>query len=209
MILIRDEDMRFKQREKRMGHLVIFVVDGSGSMGAQRRMIETKGAVQSLLMDCYQKRDRISMIVFRKDRAEVVLSPTASIKAASRQLKEIPVGGKTPLSAGLLEAFRLVQRVRPKSAETRFLIVLVTDGRANQGLSEMPIKEEIFKMTSLLSEQRFTDFIVIDTEDKGKFIRTDLAREVASTLGANYYEIEDLKAGHLTEIVRERKSLAI
>jgi len=73
MLIIRDEDLRYKQREKRMGHLIVFVVDGSGSMGVSRRMIETKGAVQSLLMDCYQKREMVAMIVFRKDRAETVL----------------------------------------------------------------------------------------------------------------------------------------
>jgi magnesium chelatase subunit D len=206
MLLIRDEDLRFKQREKKMGHLVVLAIDGSGSMGAQRRMVETKGAVQSLLMDCYQKRDRVSMIVFRKDRAEVVLPPTSSVEAASKRLREIPVGGKTPLTAGLLEIFRLIKRVKMKSLETRFLVVLVTDGRANQTLSDAPVSEEIPKMTRLLSDLRSIDYIVIDTENKKNFIKTDLARDIASTLEADYYTIDDLKADHLTEIVRSKKA---
>jgi len=145
MLIIRDEDLRYKQREKRMGHLIVFVVDGSGSMGVSRRMIETKGAVQSLLMDCYQKREMVAMIVFRKDRAETVLPPTASVETASKRLREIPVGGKTPLAAGLLETFNLIRRVRIKSEETRFLVVVITDGRANHSLSGVPVREEIKK----------------------------------------------------------------
>ncbi len=205
-LLIRDEDLRFKQREKKMGHLVIFIVDGSGSMGASKRMIETKGAVQSLLMDCYQKRDRVSMIVFRKDRAEVILPPTSSVENASRRLREISVGGKTPLTAGLLEAYRLIKRVTVKLPETRVLGVLITDGRANQGISEAPIGEEIRKMTQLLSGLRFTDYIVVDTEDKGKFIKTDLALQIASQLGADYHTIEDLRSDYLSEMVQMKKA---
>lgn len=209
MLLIRDDDLRFKQREKKMGHLAILVVDGSGSMGAKKRMIETKGAVQSLLLDCYQKRDRVSLIVFRKDSACVVLPPTASVETASRRLAEIPVGGKTPLTAGLLETYKLVKNVRMKSPETRFLVVLVTDGRANQSFSGAPVREEVAKMAGMLGELPVTDYIVIDTEDKKSFIKADLACEISGLLGADYYSIDDLQANVLTEIIRSKKAAYI
>lgn len=206
VILIRDDDLRFKQREKKMGHLVVFVVDGSGSMGARKRMVETKGAIQSLLMDCYQKRDRVSMIVFRKDRAEVILPPTSSVENASKRLREIPVGGKTPLAAGLLEAYRLIKRATLKSPETRVIGVLITDGRANQGISGAPIGEEVGKMAQILSELSLTDYIVVDTEDKGGFIKTDLAFQIASQLGADYHTIEGLRSDCLVEMVQMKKA---
>lgn len=206
MLLISDDDLRFKQREKKMGHLAVLVVDGSGSMGAKKRMIETKGAVQSLLLDCYQKRDKVSLIVFRKDAASVVLPPTASVEAASRRLQEIPVGGKTPLTAGLLETYKLVKNVRLKSPQTRFLVVLVTDGRANQSFSGAPVREEIAKMAGLLGALPVTDYVVIDTEDKKSFLKADLACEISGLLGADYYRINDLQAVHLTEIIRDKKA---
>lgn len=209
MLLIRNDDLRFKQREKKMGHLAILVVDGSGSMGAKKRMIETKGAVQSLLLDCYQKRDKISLIVFRKDSAEIVLTPTASVETASRRLREIPVGGKTPLTAGLIETYQLIKNVRRKSRETRFLVVLVTDGRANQSSSGIPVREEISKMTGLLGELPATDYIVVDTENKKTFIKADLACEISALLGADYYGIDDLQANVLTEIIRNKKAANI
>ena len=205
ILIIKREDLRFKQRERKMGHLVIFVVDGSGSMGAQRRMVETKGAIQSLLMDCYQKRDRVSLIVFRKDGAEIVLPPTSSFELASRRLRNIPVGGKTPLSAGLLQAYQLIKRVHFKEPRTRFLFILVTDGRANQSMAAAPIGEEIGKITSLLGGLESTDYVVVDTEDKKSFTKTDFAFEIALRLGADYYTLNNLKSEYLTDIVQAEK----
>lgn len=205
MLVIHDSDLRYKQREKKTGHLVIFAVDGSGSMGAQKRMTETKGAIQSLLLDCYQKRDKVAMIVFRKDKAEIVLPPTSSVEHASRRLKEIPTGGKTPLCSGLMEAYGLINRYAKKSPETRFLLVIVTDGRANHTLSGLPPKEEITRIAQLLRDIPSTDYIVVDTEDKSRFMRADLAVPLASHLDASYYTIDDLKADYLVEMVKMEK----
>lgn len=206
-VLIRDEDLRFKQRERRMGHLVLFVLDCSGSMGARKRMVETKGAVLSLLMDCYQKRDRVAMIVFRKDRAETVLPPTGSVELASTRLRDLPVGGRTPLAAALLEAHRMVKQVAMKERRRRFVVVLLSDGRANQGIAGNAgalVREEIARCAEALRDLPQTDYLVVDTEDKSTFMRADLAAGLASALGADYFCLNDLRAEILADLVRER-----
>jgi len=208
MLVIHDRDLRYKQREKKTRHLVIFAVDGSGSMGARRRMIATKGAIQSLLMDCYQKRDKVAMLVFRKTKAEIVLPPTSSVEHASRRLKDIPTGGKTPLSAGLMEAYALIKRYVKKAPETRFLLVIITDGRANHTLSDLPPREEIFRIAQLLRQTPSTDYVVLDTEDKSNFLKADLAVPLAARLNARYFTIEDLKAESLVEVVKREKERA-
>ncbi len=204
-LVIRPEDLRFKEREKKMGHLVVFVVDGSGSMGAQKRMVETKGAVQSLLLDCYQKRDKVAFIVFRRNGAEVVVPPTSSFERAAKRLREIPVGGRTPLAAGLLEAYRLVKRTELQRPRTRCLVVFVTDGRANRGLTQEPIDREMGRITALLSGLKRTDYVVVDSEDKKNLIRMDLALRLARGLGARYYQIADLRSDNLAGVVRDAK----
>ena len=83
-IAIEKSDIREKVREKRIGNFIVFVVDASGSMGAGKRMIETKGAILSLLLDAYQKRDKIAMIAFKGDHAEVLLPPTGSVELAHK-----------------------------------------------------------------------------------------------------------------------------
>ena len=57
LLIVRPSDLRDKVREAPARHLVLFVVDASRSMGARRRMAETKATVLSLLVDAYQKRD--------------------------------------------------------------------------------------------------------------------------------------------------------
>jgi magnesium chelatase subunit D len=203
-LIIALEDLRYRQRERRMRHLVLFVVDGSGSMGARRRMSETKGAIASLLADCYEKRDKVAMIVFRKDRAETVLPPTASVVLAQRRLAVLPVGGRTPLAAGLLEARRLIRSVRLKEPKTRVLTVLLTDGRANHGLSSSTPLEDAQSAARLVASEAGCDFIVVDTEDEKDFLRTGLARKLAETLGAAYHTTASLRAEELAAVARAR-----
>ena len=207
-VLVEEQDLRYRRRERRMGHLVLFVVDGSGSMGAQRRMVAIKGAVQSLLLDCYQKRDRVGLIVFRKDHAELVLPPTRSVELARRRLATVAVGGKTPLAAGLAEAARVAEKALRREPETRILLVMLSDGRANHSSSGAKPLEESARAARLLAAMPGLDAMVVDTEDKRSFHRTDMARTLALDLGASYSTIEGLAAPDLAALVRQARGLS-
>lgn len=204
-LIIKEEDLRYKEKERKMRHTVVFVVDGSGSMAVNQRMIATKGAVFSLLMDCYQKKDKVSMILFRKDKAETILPPTSSYNLAVKRLKEIPTGGKTPLSAGLIELYKLIRRMIIKEPESRFLTFLLTDGKANVAVTEKSIFEELQSICCMLKKLPMVDFIVIDTEKKNNFIKIDAAFKVSEWLSAKYFLMDDLKTESLLSIVKTYK----
>ena len=125
---IEKSDLQRKVRVKRVANLVLFVVDASWSMAVSERMNATKGAILSLLTDAYQRRDRVGLIVFQKDRATLVLSPTNSVQLAKRALMDIPVGGKTPLSAGLLLATDVLQHEKHTHPDVEPLLIVLTDG---------------------------------------------------------------------------------
>ena len=114
----------------REGNLVLFVVDASGSMGSRARMGAVKGAVLSLLLDAYQRRDKVGLVTFRGATAELALPPTWSVEAAAARLTDLPTGGRTPLAAGLLEAHAVLRVERIRDPQRRPLLVVVTDGRA-------------------------------------------------------------------------------
>lgn len=95
-VVIRKDDLRSKVREKRTGNIFLFVVDASGSMGARERMKTVKGVIFKILLDAYQKRDRVGMVAFRKNQAEVLLPVTRSVDFAQKKLATMPTGGKTP-----------------------------------------------------------------------------------------------------------------
>ena len=63
-------------------------------------MVAVKGAILSLLLDAYQRRDRVGLIAFRGTGAQVLLPPTSSVDLAHAMLSEMPTGGRTPLSRG-------------------------------------------------------------------------------------------------------------
>ncbi len=200
-LVIESGDIREKVREKRIGNFMLFVVDASGSMGARQRMIETKGAILSLLLDAYQKRDRVGMIAFKGDRAEVLLPPTNSVEMAQKCLSELPVGGKTPLAAGLSKAYEVVKQHLKRSPHMRPIVVILSDGRANAAADGGSPLAEAHRAATALREEVDAKYLIIDTEKKG-LLSFGLANKLAEALGSECYSIDQLKVDGLADIVR-------
>jgi len=196
---IQPSDLQQKVRVRKAANLIMFVVDASWSMAVAERMSATKGAILSLLTDAYQRRDRVGLVVFQKDRALTVLPPTNSIQLAQKALSDIPVGGKTPLSAGLTLAMETLQRERTIHPEVLPLMILLTDGAGNVSMGELPPQEEALRVADRIRESDLRA-VVINMEhaafDQG------LANSLAERLGAPCYTLHELKAEHLYRTVR-------
>lgn len=194
------EDTQKKVRVRRASNLILFVVDASWSMAGAQRMEATKGAIMSLLIDAYQKRDRVGLVVFQREEARLVLPFTSSVELAQKALRHLPVGGKTPLSAGLLMAYRVFRRELRLHPEAMPLLILLTDGAGNVSLSETPPLEEAYKIADLIHKSRIHS-VVINMEheayDRG------LAQNLARALGGPCYCLAELKAAALYRTVRE------
>ena len=199
-VAIETSDIREKVREKRIGNFLLFVVDASGSMGAQQRMVETKGAILSLLLDAYQKRDRIGMIAFRGSSAEVLLPPTSSVELAQKLLEELPTGGKTPLAAGLSKAYEVAWAQLLKDSRISPILILITDGKGNVSIGPDKPMAETLQAAELIGAEERIKSLVIDVERQG-LLTFGLARELAGHLGAEYYKIDDLKADALVRAI--------
>lgn len=197
-VAIEDCDIRYKKRESHVGATIVFVVDASGSMGASRRMKETKEAVLSMLMDSYQKRDKIGMIAFRQKKAEVLLEITSSVDLAEKQLQALPTGGRTPLADGLYRAWELLQARKHKDPEMLPFVVLITDGRANSPLWGDDPVEDALKAASMIANDHIPA-IVVDTEND--FLSFHLAERIASAMEADYFKVNELRSKQLTGIV--------
>ena len=152
---IQPNDFQRKVRVKRTANLVLFVVDASWSMAVAERMAATKGAILSLLTDAYQRRDRVGLVVFQKDRATMVLPPTNSIQLARRALADIPVGGKTPLSAGLFLAHQTIRREKVFHPDVLPLVILLTDGAGNVSMSGLPPQDEAHRIAERIADDEF------------------------------------------------------
>ncbi|MCX6056251.1 MAG: VWA domain-containing protein [Chloroflexi bacterium] len=197
---IRPGDYMKKIRVRKAANLILFLVDASWSMAVAERMVATKGAIMSLLTDAYQRRDRVGLIVFQKNKATLVLPPTNSVLLAQEALSDVPVGGKTPLSAGLFMSYEVLRKEKLLHPEIMPLLIILTDGAGNVSMGHQSALEESFKFAELIAHDNIHS-VVINMEhaafDQG------LAQALADHLKCPCYTITDLKAESLFMTVQQ------
>ena len=196
-LVVRRDDLRQATREGREGNLVLFVVDASGSMAARQRMSAVKGAVLSLLLDAYQRRDKVGLVTFRGTAADVALPPTSSVDAAAARLETLPTGGRTPLAAGLLRAHDVLRVERLRDPARRPLVVLVTDGRATGG----PEPVALAGRAARLYAADGVASVVVDCESGP--VRLGLAGQLAGELGGTAVTLDELRADSIAGLVKD------
>ena len=197
---VRSADFQKKIRVRKTANLILFLVDGSWSMAVSERMQATKGAILSLVTDAYERRDRVGLVVFQKDRATLVLAPTNSVLLAQRALENIPVGGKTPLSAGLQMAYEVIKREKILHPDVQPLLIVLTDGAGNVPLAAgRPVAEEITELAGMFATEKIHS-VVINMEQK--VFDSGLAQNLATKMDAVCYTVEDLKGETLLETVQ-------
>jgi len=201
---IRRGDFQKKVRVKKTANLILFLVDGSWSMAVAERMQATKGAILSLLTDAYQRRDRVGLVVFQKDRATLVLAPTNSVLLAQRALASIPVGGKTPLAAGLQMAYEVIKREKTLHPDVQPLLIVLTDGAGNVAIGKRPVQVEIDELAALFQAEKIHS-VVINMEQK--IFDQGLAKDLAEKMGAVCYTMEDLKGETLYQTVQKEMTV--
>lgn len=197
---VKPADYMKKVRVRRAANLILFLVDASWSMAVAERMAATKGAIMSLLTDAYQRRDRVGLVVFQKNLATLVLPPTNSVMLAETALEDIPVGGKTPLSAGLMMAYEVIRKEKIIHPEVMPLLIVLTDGAGNVSIGFSSPQDEAYNIASLIAKENIHS-VVINMEhaafDQG------LAQALADHLKAPCYTITDLKAESLFVAVQQ------
>ena len=197
-LAVRPDDLRVRRRESPMGRCIIFLVDASGSMAAQRRMAVAKGAVQHLLRDAYQRRERVGLIAFRGGAAELLLPPTNSVELADTRLRALPTGGRTPLAHGLRLAADVAQQ--PGQRDASILLILLSDGRANVALNGGDPLADAHAQARRLRDLRVQALVFGAEEDT---LRLGLAERLAVELGAEYRELTTLDATNVAAAIRE------
>jgi magnesium chelatase subunit D len=207
---IASDALRYKRFKRKAGTLFIFVVDTSGSM-ALNRIAQAKGALARLLQQSYIKRDRVALVSFRGQRADVMLRPSGSTARAKRILDSLSVGGATPLAAGLMSALEMVRIIRRQSA-SRVVLLLFTDGRANVSLSMSATQDKTARQREIANELKQAgaalqhegvETIVVDTQNR--FTSGGEGEKLARTIEGRYVYLSTVQSTGepYTELVRQ------
>ena len=182
-VVVRGEDIRIKRFRDKAGALFVFAVDASGSM-ALNRMRQAKGAVHALLERAYVNRDRVALMSFRGQGAELLLPPTGSVELLRRAVDQLPTGGGTPLAATLVAALEVAQQARRRGLHN-VVLVLLTDARANVGLkADRAGVEDELRQLALLTAASGLKALVIDTQRS--YLSQGSAQKLATWLGGQY-----------------------
>lgn len=195
-IRFHDDDLRIARREGREANLVLFCVDASGSMAARKRMEQVKTAILSLLLDAYQRRDKVGLVTFRGDSADVALPPTHSVDIAARRLADLPAGGRTPLAEGLLTAADVLRVEKVRDPRRRPLLIVITDGRATHGADAV----DRSRAAAGWIAERGISAVVVDCEQGP--MRLGLAGRLAAAMQASHLPIAEVSAQALAGVAR-------
>jgi len=196
---IAEGDLREPIKEALTGNLLVLAVDASGSMGTDARMAAVKGALLGLLVDAYQRRDRVALVTFGGQGAEVVLRPTGSVEVARSRLESLATGGETPLADGIRMATVLAHR--SATPVLRPLLVVVTDGRATSGAGAHPDPVAAAMAEAAIVARHRLPAVVVDVEP-ATGPRLGLAGDLATAMGARHITLPDLTAGRLESALR-------
>lgn len=212
-LIIKKEDLREKVRQSKVSTLIVLAVDASGSMGVMNRMEAAKGTVFSLLMDAYQHRDRVAMVVFKGKDGRILLPPTSGVELAKKLLVNLPTGGKTPLAAGIMKALSLIKNEKRKDPTVVPMLVLISDGRSNIAIVEGADPMSEIEKLGTMAQEGGVHSIVIDSEvtRQRKFVgfTFEFAKDIAEYFNAKYFRLDKLNEVTLGNVITMEKNLLV
>ncbi len=204
LLKVEPSDLHSKIRERKVGNLLVFVVDCSASMGTQRRILATQGAILALLVDAYQRRDRVGLVTFREQSAAIILRPTASIELAKAAFQSLDIGGTTPISKGLLTAYELIQQELRRDRALIPVLILISDGNANVSMGHMDPGKEAALVGEMIRAKNIRS-IVLGTGGEGWRMSDGRifapAQELAVAMGGEFYPMDEITAEAILEVI--------
>ncbi len=199
-ITLTSDDFRIKKYRSKAGALFIFAVDASGSM-ALNRMRQAKGAVHALLEQAYVNRDRVALLAFRGDEANLLLPPTGSVELLRRAVDQLPTGGGTPIAASLVASLEVADQAKRRGFGN-IVLVMLTDGRANVGLKadRAGVDAEVKQLARSVAETGIRS-LVIDTQRS--FLSQGNATQLARALGGDYLYLPNAQGTAIAAAARQ------
>jgi len=188
-INVKSEDLRHKIRKHGAKASIVMVVDISGSMFSDRKANRLKGILNSVIEDANRHQDRISVIGFKGNEAEVIIPTTRRATSFREQVDNIQVGGTTPLAAGMKKGLEILKKEKLK-AEFVPLLLILSDGMPNIALEEGPMKDALNLAEKIKENEIHT--VVINFERSVRYGH-EVNMELALAAGGRYYDLEELK----------------
>ncbi|MEM4525335.1 MAG: VWA domain-containing protein [Methanothermobacter sp.] len=179
---ILPEHLMEKVRISKAETLYIILLDSSSSMKLDKKIKFAKTIAWLLLKESYEKKNKVALITFKGDEAQIITEPTTDLTKVNEALENLEIGGKTPLTPALMEATRLASKYK----ELAPTIIVISDGRCNIFIKSN--LEEDLKI--LYPELNELNLIFVDAEPKGRNI--GVLEEIATRFNAPIFYLDDI-----------------
>jgi len=144
-----------------------FVIDKSGSMGSDNKILKVKTALKELIKKL-RKQDVLTIIVF-DTRARILASSQDS--NIDKIIDSVNAGGSTNMYEGLMLGYE--QTLKNMDANKSNCVLLLTDGQTNQGVTD--------PSTIISNSKLYNDMgIELTTIGVGKDLNFDLLHKLAN-----------------------------
>ncbi len=203
-IKVESQDIRHKVRKHGAKASIVLVVDISGSMFSERKANRIKGILNSLVEDINRHQDKISVVGFKGEEAQIIIPTTRRASSFQEQIDNIRVGGTTPLASGLKKGYEILKQEKLRDEYVPMMIIL-TDGMPNIAIDEGPVQDAL-KIAADLKEKEIST-IVINFEKAVKFGH-EFNMDLALAAAGRYYDVEEIKnpGAAVTKILEYERS---
>ncbi|KZX16019.1 magnesium-chelatase 60 kDa subunit [Methanobrevibacter cuticularis] len=141
IIKIKNEDLREKIRKHGVRAAITLVIDMSGSMISEDKLIRIKSILKKIITNVQLNKDKLTVIGFKGRDSEVIIPNTKRPASFLNNLKNITVGGTTPMAAGLDKALEITKQ-EAKKGEYLPIMMILSDGVTNVGLDKSNIRRK-------------------------------------------------------------------
>lgn len=178
---IRKEDIQENIRYARIGSYLGLVVDTSSYDEEVKEQVE--GLVFSLLLDAYERRDRVALTYARGDRAKIISDFTTDLELVRATFEQAQWGGLSPFASGVVEGTRLFLARLADTIDAVRILILISTGKANVPLVQGGnVRRELETLHRTLAATGLNAIIVDVTAHGSTFLK-----EFASKANAKYY----------------------
>lgn len=175
------QDIQENIRYARIGSYLGLVVDNSTYDEEVKEQVE--GLVSSLLLDAYERRDRVSLTYSRGNRGEIVSDFTTDLELVRATFEQAEWGGLSPFSSGVMQATRLFLARLADTIDAVRILILISTGKANVPLVQGGnVRRELDDLPHTLAATGLNS-LVVDVTTRG----STFLREFANRSGARYY----------------------
>jgi magnesium chelatase subunit D len=180
--MVLPEHVMEKVRVSTAEALYIILIDSSSSMRLDKKIGFAKSLSWLLLKESYEKKNRVALLAFSGDEAEVLAHPTSNLNRIEESLEELPTGGKTPFTPALYQALKMAHK------EKRIVpvIIVISDGRGNVFM-EGNLENDVKLISSMING---VNLVFVNAESRGRSI--GILEDISSTFNSPHFYLEEI-----------------